>query len=149
MLELKAKGVKEEDVGYFLYRNYGLDIYGNGIAAARGFLKDNPEAVKGFIRATIKGVHDMVADPALAVEMTVKFEPLLNADIERDRLKLAMSCCLITANVLKNGFGAVDEERLKRSIALITQGYQLPREPRAEEVFNAGFLPAQKDRMVK
>jgi NitT/TauT family transport system substrate-binding protein len=149
ILELKAKGVKEEDVGSFLYRDYGLDIYGNGIAAARAFLKDNPEAVRGFIRATIKGVHDMVADPELAVQMTVKFEPLLNADIERDRLKLAMSCCIITSNVLKNGFGAVDEARLKRSIALIAQGYELPREPRAEDVFNPAFLPAQKDRMVK
>jgi NitT/TauT family transport system substrate-binding protein len=149
ILELKAKGVKEEDVGSFLYRDHGLDIYGNGIAAARAFLKDNPEAVKGFIRATIKGVRDMVADPELAVQMTVKFEPLLNADIERDRLKLAMSCCIITPNVLKNGFGAVDEARLKRSIALITQGYGLPREPGAQEVFDPAFLPAQKDRMVK
>lgn len=148
-LELKAKGVKEEDVGSFLYRNYGVGIYGNGIAAARSFLKDNPDAVKGFIRATVKGVRDMVADPELAVQTTVKFEPLLNADIERDRLALAMSCCIITPNVLKNGFGAIDEERLKRSIALITQGYQLPREPRLDEVFNPAFLPAQKERMVK
>jgi NitT/TauT family transport system substrate-binding protein len=49
-----------------------VDIYGNCIAAARFFLKDNPEAVKGFIRATIKGVHDMVADPGIAVQTTVK-----------------------------------------------------------------------------
>jgi NitT/TauT family transport system substrate-binding protein len=149
LLELKAKGIKEDDVRYFLYKDYGLDIYGNGIAAARNFLKGNPEAVKGFIRATIKGVHDMAANPEQAVEMTVKFEPLLDADIERDRLKLAMSCCIITPNVLKAGFGAIDEARLKRSIALITQGYQLPREPGVDETFNSAYLPPQKERMVK
>ena len=149
VLELKAKGVKEEDVVALLYRDHGLDIYGNGIAASRTFLKDNPEAVKGFIRATIKGARDMAQDPELAVQMTVKFESLLNADIERDRLKLAMSCCIVTPNVLKNGFGDVDQARLKRSISLITQGFALPREPSAEETFDPSYLPPQKDRMLK
>ncbi len=149
MLELKAKGVKEADVGSFLYRDYGLDLYGNGVAASRAFLKDNPDAVKGFIRATIKGVADLVRDPNLAVEMTLKYEPLLNAEIERDRLKLATACCMITPNVLNHGFGGVDEARLKRGIALIAQGYGLPREPGAREVFDPSFLPAQQDRMLK
>ena len=39
----------------------------------------------------------------MAVQMTLKYEPLLIADIERDRLKLAMECCIITPNVLKDG----------------------------------------------
>ena len=149
MLELKAKGVKEEDVRSFLYRDYGLDIYGNGIAASRAFLKEHPDAVKGFLRATMKGVRDMIKDQDQAVKMTLQFEPLLNADIERDRLRLAMSCCIATPNVLKDGFGAVNEDRLKRSIALIAKGYQLPREPRAEETFDASYLPPQAERMVK
>ena len=46
--------------------------------------------------------------------MTLRYEPLLDANIERDRLKLAMACCIITPNVLKNGFGDVDRARLKR-----------------------------------
>jgi NitT/TauT family transport system substrate-binding protein len=149
ILELKAKGLKEDDVRAFLYKDYGLDIYGNGIAAARNFLKDNPEAIKGFIRATIKGAQDMVRDPELAVQMTLKFESLLNAEIERDRLKMAMSCCMVTPNVLTNGFGGVDAARLKRSILLITQGYALPREVSVEETFNPAFLPPPKERMVK
>jgi NitT/TauT family transport system substrate-binding protein len=149
VLELKAKGVQESDVGSFLYRDHGLDLYGNGVAASRAFLKDNPDAVKGFIRATIKGVRDLARDPNLAVEMTLKYEPLLNAEIERDRLKMAAACCMITANVQKDGFGAVDEGRLKRGIALITQGYGLPHEPSTREVFDPAFLPAQKDRMLQ
>jgi NitT/TauT family transport system substrate-binding protein len=149
MLELKAKGVKEADVGSFMYRDYGLDLYGNGVAASRGFLRDNPDAVKGFIRATIKGIAALVRDPDLAVEMTLKYEPLLNSDIERDRLRMAMACCMITPNVLAQGFGAVEEARLERGIALITQGYGLPKEPSAREVFDPSFLPPQADRMVK
>ena len=71
---------------------------------------------KAFIRATMKGVQDMVKDPEMAVQMALKYEPLLNADIERDRLKLAMRCCIVTPNVLKDGFGDVDAARLQRGI---------------------------------
>jgi NitT/TauT family transport system substrate-binding protein len=149
MLELKAKGVQEADVGSFLYRDYGLDLYGNGVAASPAFLKDHPDAVKGFIRATIKGVQDLARDPDLALKMTLQYESLLNAGIERDRLKMATACCMITANVRKDGFGAVDEARLRRGIALITQGYALPREPSPREVFDPAFLPGAQDRMLK
>ena len=119
VLELKAKGVNPDDVGSFLYRDYGLDLYGNGVAASPAFLKEHPDAVKGFIRATMKGVQDMVKDPEMAVQMMLKYEPLLNADIERDRLKLAMSCCIVTPNVLKDGFGDVDTARLQRGIDIV------------------------------
>jgi NitT/TauT family transport system substrate-binding protein len=81
--------------------------------------------------------------------MTLKYESLLNADIERDRLALAMKCCIITPNVLKDGFGDVDKSRLERSISIVAQGYGLPRVPKGEEVFNSAYLPPQKDRMVK
>jgi NitT/TauT family transport system substrate-binding protein len=45
-LELKAKGVAEADVRSFVYRDYGLDPYRNGVAASRAFLNDNPDAVR-------------------------------------------------------------------------------------------------------
>jgi NitT/TauT family transport system substrate-binding protein len=149
MLELKAKGVNPDQVGTFMYRDHGLDLYGNGVAASPAFLKEHPDAVKGFIRATIKGVQDMVKDPEMAVQMTLKYEPLLDANIERDRLKLAMECCIVTPNVLKGGFGDVDKARLQRGIEIVAQGYKLPTVPKVDEVFNSSYLPAAKDRMVR
>jgi NitT/TauT family transport system substrate-binding protein len=148
VLELKAKGLNPDQLGSFLYRDYGLDLYGNGVAAAPAFLKDHPDAVKAFVRATIKGVQDMVNDPEMAVQMTLKYEPLLNAEIERDRLKLAMQCCIDTPNVAKNGFGDVDKARLERGVAMVAKGYNLPNAPNPDEVFNSSYLPPTKDRMV-
>jgi NitT/TauT family transport system substrate-binding protein len=149
ILELKAKGVKEEDVAYFMYKDYGLDIYGNGVAASRAFLNDHPDAVKGFLRATIKGARDMVRDPELAVQAALKMEPLLNPDIERERLKLALGCCILTKTVLEHGYGGMDAARLKKSIGIISQGYGLPREPAADEMYNASFLPPGQERLLK
>lgn len=148
-LELKAKGVPENQVGAFMYHDYGLDLYANGVAASPMFLKAHPDAVKSFIHATIKGVKDMVKDPELAVKMTLKYQPLLKANIERDRLKLAMQCCIITPNVKKNGFGNVDMDRLQRTLGIVAKGFKLPSLPKASEVFNASYLPSQKNRMVQ
>jgi NitT/TauT family transport system substrate-binding protein len=93
VIDLRARGLKDEDIGSFMYKDYGLDLYGNGVAVSRSFLKNNPEAVKGFVRATIKGVRDMVRDPKLAVAMVAKYEPLLESDVELERIKLALECC--------------------------------------------------------
>jgi NitT/TauT family transport system substrate-binding protein len=148
-LELKAKGIDPSEVASFLYRDYGLDLYGNGIAASPAFLREHPDAVKAFIRASIKGFQDMVKDPDMAVQMTLKYEPLLNAEIERDRLNLAMACCMVTPNVRKDGIGGVDKARLTRGIDILVHGFELPTTPTADAVFNASYLPPQQDRMLK
>jgi len=148
LLELKAKGVPASDINYFMYKDYGLELYGNSVAASRQFLKEHPDAVKGFLRATIKGLKDMARDPELAVKAAVAYEPLLNPDIERERLRVALDCCLLTETVRKKGFGDVDQDRLRNIITLITEAYKLPRKPTLEEVFNPDYLPPVKDRMI-
>jgi NitT/TauT family transport system substrate-binding protein len=148
LLELQAKGVKESDINYFMYKDYGLHLYGNSIAASRRFLKDNPEAVKGFLRATLKGLKDVARDPELGVKAAIAFEPLLNPDVERERLRLALSCCIVTDNVRVNGFGDIDRDRLQSVITLITKAYNLPRQPSVDEVFDSSFLPPKNERMI-
>jgi NitT/TauT family transport system substrate-binding protein len=91
----------------------------------------------------------MAESPELAVEMVQRFEPLLKLDIERERLRLAMSCCIFTPNVIKNGFGGVDEQRLKHSIAQIAAAYALPRVPTTAEMFDSSYLPPAEDRMIR
>jgi len=148
LLELKAKGVPASDINYFMYKDYGLELYGNSVAASRQFLKEHPDAVKGFLRATIKGLKDMARDPELAVKAAVAYEPLLNPDIERERLRVALDCCILTETVRRKGFGDVDQDRLRNIITLITEAYKLPRKPALEEVFNPDYLPPVKDRMI-
>jgi NitT/TauT family transport system substrate-binding protein len=149
LLELQAKGVKASEIGTFMYKDYGLELYSNSVAASPAFLKANPEAVRGFLRATIKGLKDVAADPELGVKAALAFEPLLNADTERERLRAAMSCCIITDTVRKKGFGAVDEDRLQKTIEIITKAYNLPRQPALAEVYDSSYLPPAKDRMLQ
>ncbi|HVY57887.1 MAG TPA: ABC transporter substrate-binding protein [Xanthobacteraceae bacterium] len=149
VMDLHGRGVKFDDIGYFLYKDHGLDLYGNGVAVSPEFLKAHPDAVKGFVRATIKGAKDMIHDPQLAVDMVAKAEPLLNKELELERLKLALECCIATPNVRKNGYGGIEDARLGRSIELLSEGYELPRKPTVGEIFNGSFLPTPQERMIE
>ena len=149
LLELQAKGIKESDIGYFMYKDYGLQLYGNSVAASPRFLKEKPEAVRGFLRATVKGLQDIARDPELGVKAALAFEPLLNADIERERLRVALNCCILTENVKKSGYGDMDPERLAKMIAIISKAYNLPRQPAVAEIFDPSYLPPLKDRMIQ
>jgi NitT/TauT family transport system substrate-binding protein len=149
LLELKAKGVAPADIRYFMYKDYGLPLYANSVAVSRRFLREHPDGVRGFLRATLKGLKDMARDPELAVNAAVAFEPLLNPDIERERLRVALECCILTDTVRKKGFGDADRERLETNITEIAEAYKLPRRPKLDEIFDSEFLPDEKDRMVE
>ena len=53
---LIRNGVAAEDVKVMMMADYGLKLYGNAIMVNTDYAKANPEVVKGFVAATIKGV---------------------------------------------------------------------------------------------
>ena len=61
MLDLKARGVKFDDIVAMRYVDFGMDLYANGIIVSPEMMK-NEKVVKGFIAATMKGWKDVVAD---------------------------------------------------------------------------------------
>jgi NitT/TauT family transport system substrate-binding protein len=59
------------DAGYSPYRV---------VFATRDFLTQNPDAVGKFVRASLHGWHDYLADPSAGHAMIAKLNPALNAD---------------------------------------------------------------------
>ncbi len=148
VLAVKAAGYKESDIRCFLYGNHGMESYANGIAVSPKFLKGNPDAVRGFIRATYKAARDTVMKPKLAIASAKKFEPLVDEKVEADRLRLGIECCILTPNVKKNGYGDVDMARLQRSIEQAALAYGLSNPPKAEDMFDRSFLPPKAERFI-
>ena len=148
MINIKAAGYKESDVRYFMYGDYGMNSYANGVAVRPDFLKKNPDAVRKFIAETINGAREMVLKPGAALAATKKFEPLINSQTETDRLALTLSCCIVTDDVKKNGYGDVDMKRLQGSIDQAAMAYGLKRVPKAADMFEKGYLPPKAERFI-
>ncbi|MDX3893413.1 ABC transporter substrate-binding protein [Pusillimonas sp.] len=147
-MNLKANGVKDEDIVVLLLRDYGVDLYGNAILANPEFMKNHPEAVKGFVRATIKGIQDTVKDPESAIDSLMKRNAIANRDVELQRLKMSLERNFVTDDVKKNGLGDVDMQRLEKSIEQIGLTFNYTHKPKAGDIFTAEFLPAREERLV-
>ena len=82
-INLKSKGVGEEDISLILMRDYGLDLYGNVLIVNPDFAKSNPDAVKAFVKATIRGYQETAKNPAAAVKHVLNHNDVAREAVRR------------------------------------------------------------------
>jgi NitT/TauT family transport system substrate-binding protein len=137
----------DKDFRWMYYADSGIDLYSNGIMVSQKLAKDNPEAVKGLVRAINRALLETMADPNGAIDLLAQTEPLLNKDIEKRRLIYVYKTLIDTPESRSLGIGDVSDTRLADSIAAIAESYSLPRAPQTGEVFDRSFLPPKAQRM--
>ncbi|SIP92913.1 NitT/TauT family transport system substrate-binding protein [Rhizobium sp. RU35A] len=148
ILNLKKQGIKDEDIATILMAEHGLNLYGNAVLVNTDFAAKNPAAVKGFVKALAKGFADAVAKPEEGVAAVLKRNETLDSAIELERLKMANAMNIKTPYVVENGFGGVDMARLGASIDTLKISMGLKGAVKAEQVFDAGYLPPKSERML-
>jgi NitT/TauT family transport system substrate-binding protein len=116
---------------------------------SRSFARDNPQAVRGFLKALNRGINDVLANPEAGMDAVMKREPLLNRTVEKERLLATIAEEMSHPEIARIGLGDVDDNRLKRAIAIVVESAQLPRTPANNEIFDRSFLPARGERASK
>ncbi len=147
-INLKSRGVPTDDIIVMQMSDYGVDLYGNAIIVSDTLAKEHPEAVKGLLRAIMKGVQDTVKDPAGAVEAVLKRNDVAKKDVELERLKMVLEQNMITPWVKENGFGGIDKERFAKALDQIGLTLTYKNKPKVEDVFTDEFLPPPDQRKV-
>jgi NitT/TauT family transport system substrate-binding protein len=148
-MNLKAQNIPADQIVVMMMRDYGLDLYGNVLMANPKFATEKPDAVKGFVRATIKGWQETIKSPEAAVKAVIAKNQIANEAVELERLKMAIDQNVVTKEVEANGFGAIDMARLSKSIDQLGEAFAYKNKPKAEDIFDAQFLPAKDMRGVK
>jgi NitT/TauT family transport system substrate-binding protein len=148
ILNLKANGVPEEDIVPLLFADHGLNLYGNAILVNENFAEENPEAVRGFLRALAKGFADAVADPAAGAAAVLARNETLDLSVETERLEMANAMNIKTPYVIEHGFGDIDPDRLAASIETLKTSMGLAGNVTADEVFDSSYLPPAEERML-
>ena len=146
-INLKSMGVPVDDIVVMLMADHGVNLYGNTIIVNPKFAADKPDAVKGFLRAFLKGLKDTVKDPSTATDSVIKRNDIAKKPVELERLRMALKDNILTAEVKANGYGAVDNARLEKAIDQIALTYEFKNaKPKAADAFDASFLPSAADR---
>jgi len=143
----EAVGLKPEELVMLNYKDYGVQIYGNGILVNSRFMQENQKAVAAFLRAYNRGLKDAIADPEAAVEYVRQRELTLNVADEVKRLKAVINV-VATPNARARGLSEPDKERLQRQAEDVGHAFGLQRIPDADEIFNPAFLPPRAERML-
>jgi NitT/TauT family transport system substrate-binding protein len=149
LLNLKQLGMDRDKLTIFNFCDYGVDLFGSGLVVRSDFAQNKPEVIQKFIRATLRGMQAMLDNKVEAIESLKKRDPLLNIQIEVERLNLMIEMALKRPTVETHGVGYVDPARLQHSIDTVATVFKLPQVPKAEEVYTDKFVPSQSERMLK
>ena len=146
----KLTGVDpEKQLRFIKYVDHGMDLYSNTVMFSRPFVRDNPAAVRGFLKALNRAINEVIANPEAGMDAVMKREPLLNRAVEKERLMATLNQEMSHPEIARIGLGDVDDNRLKRAIGIVVESAQLPRTPAPNEIFDRSFLPARAERASK
>lgn len=137
----------DTDIRFINYGDYGMDLYSNGIMVPKAMVRENPDMVRGMVAAINQGVKDTLADPEAAVDAVVRREPLINKEVELERLIATLKDEMNHPELAQTGLGGIDPERFRTAIDIVVDANDLPRTPDLEEIFTDAFLPAPDDRI--
>jgi NitT/TauT family transport system substrate-binding protein len=147
-ITLKDRGVPVDDIVVLLMADYGVDLYGNAVIVNPKFAAERPDAVKGFLRAYLKGLKETARNPAGALDSVLKRNEDANKATELERLRMALRDNILTPEVKQNGLGGVDAARFDKAVDQIALTYNFKARPKAGDIFDASFLPPAEDRKV-
>jgi NitT/TauT family transport system substrate-binding protein len=147
-INLKDRGVAADDITVLLMADYGVNLYGNTIIVNPKFAAEKPEVVKAFLRAFTKGMQETVKNPGTSVDSVIKRNDVAKKEVELERLNMAIKDNIVTDEVKKNGFGAIDPGRLDASIDQIALTFTFKAKPKGSDIFDNSFLPAADARKV-
>ena len=141
LLNLEARGVKAEDVAILPYADYGVKLYGNVVIVSPKLIKENPAAIKSFLKAFTKGAKDVMANPAAAINDVKARDGILNVPLETRRLQLAIDTVINSPDARAEGFGQLKGPRLTLMASQVSDAFGTKTRVNPDAVWNGSFLP--------
>lgn len=142
-VDLKDRGVQADDLVVLLMADYGLkEFYGNAFMASAKFQAEQPEAIKGFLRAYVRALRDTMQKPEEAIEAVMKRMQGARKDIELERLRIVLSQNIKKFDAKDETVGGVDPARFTAALEQLGQAYPFKSKLKPEEYFDASYLPA-------
>jgi NitT/TauT family transport system substrate-binding protein len=145
LLNLEARGVKLDEVVTLPYSEHGVKLYGNVIIASPKLVKENPAAIKAFLSAFAKGAKEVMANPDASIEHVKARDGIINVDLEKRRLRMAIDSVVASPDARAEGFGQVNPGRLSLMASQVSDAFSTKTRVNPDAVWNGSFLPAKAE----
>ena len=145
LLNLEARGVKAADIVVLPYATHGVKLYGNVIIASPKLLKENPAAVKAFLAAFAKGAKEVMANPDAAIDYVKARDGIINVDLEKRRLRLAIDAVVASPDARTEGFGQIVPGRMALMASQVSDAFGTKTRVDPAAVWTDSALPSKAD----
>ena len=145
LLNLEARGIKTEDIVVLPYPAHGVKMYGNVIIVSPKMLKENPAAVKAFLVAFTKGAKEVINNPDPAIEYVKARDGIINVDLEKRRLRMAIDAVVASPDARAEGFGMVVPGRLALMASQVSDAFNTKTRIDPGAVWTDSVLPSKAE----
>ena len=126
---------------FYLFADDGYPPYGTTMVTTQKLVKDRPEVVARFVRATIEGWKSYLADPAPANELIKKDNPNMKDDqLAYAVAKLKEHQLVTGGDAAKMGIGTITDERWKRTYDYMVSAGLLKPDVDYKQAFTTQFV---------
>ncbi len=145
LLNLEARGVKAEDIVVMPYPAHGVKLYGNAIIASPKLIRENPAAVRAFLSAFLKGAREVIANPDAAIEFVKARDGIINVELEKRRLRMAIDAVVASPDARAEGFGVVVPGRLALMASQVSDAFATKTRIDPSAVWTDSLLPPKAE----
>jgi len=137
---LDALAAREgKTVGMLRYRDFNLDIYGNGIVTSEKLIASKPELVKRFVAATYRGYEYMRQHPEEAAELIAASNKLTAKAILLQQIK-ETNDIISDAGADNKKLGFIRADRMHGTIEFAKKAFHVTAAVRGGEVYTNRFI---------
>ncbi len=123
-------------LGALRYRDFKLDLYGNGIVASEKLIAGNPDLVKRFVQATYRGYEFMRQQPEQAVELIAAGNKLLDKTILLQQIRETNELLVEPGQKL----GTMNADRMQATRNFVNKAFTATTSVPSSEVYTNRFV---------
>jgi ABC-type nitrate/sulfonate/bicarbonate transport system substrate-binding protein len=127
--------IEGREVNVMRFRDYGVKFYADVIFTTTEMIEKNPEKVRKFVEASIKGWEFAIENPEISIDQLLKVNPVLNRDHQLGYLKASIPIVKTDENI-----GYSDAEVWQSMIDILYDGATIKNKLDAKSVFTNRFL---------
>jgi NitT/TauT family transport system substrate-binding protein len=136
------KAIPADQLVSLLWADYGFQAYSNCIITTNKMIEENPELIKRFLKASLRGWEWTLRNPEEAIKIMAEYHPL-NVKDYLANLRLVMDF-FRSDDYKKNGIGHIDPEAMAATVGLVDKYMGVDVNFSVDEMYTNDFLPKPK-----
>ncbi|MBI2371373.1 MAG: ABC transporter substrate-binding protein, partial [Deltaproteobacteria bacterium] len=138
--DMETRGAPLGGTGSFIYADFGLDVYSNGLVATEETMRKRPDMLRKFIAAVVRGYQFTLDNPDEALSFFLKSAPELTKEKARAEIDV-LPYLVLTDETKARGIGYISEKKLGVTLEMAVKFFNITSPPPLHEIYTNELLP--------